>query len=175
MLRPLAVLLLCLVPGLALAQGGWVRHDDGEGRYSVEFPSPPIADLVKEPAPMDQTIDVYMQEWESGDGSIYLAVTWRQLGGQPADSLALPRQYAAALRAVIAANAGSELLSLEIVTVNGLTGQELVIDNPLSVNHIRQRQFIFRDRLVQQIYTGPRGSTDDDDVEYFFDSLRLAR
>ena len=176
-MRRLTFLLLFVLawamPAAAMAQAAWVRHEDAAGRYSVDFPSPPSADLVQERGPQGQTTDVHLQEWESGDGTVYLAVSWQRLPAPPLDPAGRARAYETALRATIAANAGSELLAREPVSVDGVEGQDLVIDNPLSVNHIRQRQFITGGRLVQQTYVGPRGSTDDDPVEHFFESLRL--
>ncbi len=71
-------------------------------------------------------------------------------------------------------NTKGTLKNRRSVRVQGVTGEELLIETPDGMM-LRQQMFLVGSKLYQSIYAGPKGTENQDDVSAFLNSFHIVR
>lgn len=142
-----------------------------EGRFSIEFPSTPKLENIR---------DVGMcraerHEYQASQGSKRFFSSYQDC---------LPRGFLADVghgpfmrdfwKGIVKAVKG-ELRANDPIERGTLSGREILVAVPHGNIVLRVQIFIEGDRLYKNMYAGPFGSQADPDVEAFFASFRVMR
>ncbi len=142
-----------------------------EGRFSVEFPSAPAFQTIRN---VGSCIAARHEYRLSERGRVWMA-SYQDC--KPAGMLAdigvnpmLRDFWKGVVKSV-----GGELRANDPIEHGPLSGRQILVFVPQGKLILRQRMFIEGDRIYQNMYVGPFGTQDDPEVEAFFASFRVMR
>lgn len=149
----------------------WVKHTSSEAKFTVSFPSKPKESQREDKTPDGRAVVTHFQSVD--DGKQYFATSWVLMPATPRDKQARDRVLDSASEGALKSVAGGTLVSKKKITLGKAAGLDYVIDVPKDSQRLRQRVFLVGDKLVQQTYSGPKGSETGASVKQFVDSLKF--
>jgi hypothetical protein len=134
-----------------------------DGNFSVEFPEQPKFEKSNEVS--DRGVAYELNFWQVDKGTVAYAVA---LVDKPQFT---SESYDASIKGIVAGVKG-RLVSQQPFEIQGMTGQEIIIECPGPLTY-RERLIFVGSKFYQFVFVGPPGSEKNADAEVFLNSIHI--